>query len=219
MSDDEHHLWTFLHQELLSHMHIQIEYVEPIHALIVNNAHRARRKSFVPPVETYMINKIMHKPIIPSRGRLDASSYSRCGFRITSPNPHLIRNHHRDISIGSASSTLFHEIRKHLYKHSSTLFVMMRGISAHLDSIEWPTRAFWVELYAPDTFTRFRRRDDTLHRRIITINEEWRPTRGELLGETKSVLMVLRLNPNKKKKKAGVSVFDRRKGSRWLTVT
>lgn len=50
-----------------------------------------------------------------------------------------------------------------------------------------------MELDTPDPLAALRSRDDTLDGGVVTVDEEWSPTLREVLGKSKSVLMVLGL--------------------------
>lgn len=64
----------------------------------------------------------------------------------------------------------------------------------HLDGIEWPTSGLWVELHTPDSFTALRSGDDTLHGRVVAVDEEWCPAVWESFGELEGVLVILGLD-------------------------
>lgn len=106
----------------------------------------------------------------------------------------LIGNHRRSIETLSPDITLVDKVGEHLKGLSAQISKDITSkYGSHLDGVKRPTSRLRVELNTPDSLAALRSRDDTLDGRVVTVNEERSPTLREVLGKSKSVLMVLGL--------------------------
>lgn len=107
----------------------------------------------------------------------------------------LIGNHRRTAETLSRNITLVDKVGEHLEESSAQISKkdMAPKICSHLNGVKRSTSRLGVELDTPDSLAALRSRDDTLDGGVVTVDEEWSPTLREVLGKSKSVLMVLGL--------------------------
>lgn len=103
-------------------------------------------------------------------------------------------NHRRSVETLSPDITLVDKVGEHLKGLSAQISKDITSkYGSHLDGVKRPTSRLRVELNTPDSLAALRSRDNTLDGRVVTVNEERSPTLREVLGKSKSVLMVLGL--------------------------